>query len=93
VFWAPQTIASGKVNEQNYAIGFRSDDTEIDNQHYRRRHHGGVSKGAMNWLVIYPDLSIVVNLSMNTRTDNFSEFSKYEKDITHIFLTSIEERR
>jgi CubicO group peptidase (beta-lactamase class C family) len=93
MFWTPQTIASGEVNEQNYAIGFRSDDTEIDNRKYRRRHHGGVSKGAMNWLVIYPDLSIVVNLSMNTRIEIFSEFSKYEKDITHIFLATMEERR
>ena len=85
-FWMPQPLNNGQVNEQNYALGWRSDDTEINGAVHRRVHHGGVAKGAMNWLVLYPESGLAVNMSINTVVDSFSEFATFEKRLTELFI-------
>ena len=89
MFWTPQLLANGDINPQRYGLGWRSDSTEIEGVAYQRRHHGGVSKGSMNWFVVYPDERIVVDIAINARADNFSEFARQEKRITALFLKAI----
>jgi CubicO group peptidase (beta-lactamase class C family) len=93
-FWTPQKLASGEINEQGYAIGWRAN--------YSRKllgearpvwsvHHGGVSKGSYSWLVIYPEHRLVIALNTNARLDDFGDFIVIEQAITRGFLTSGEE--
>jgi serine beta-lactamase-like protein LACTB len=89
IFWAPQLLANGDVNPQRYGLGWRSDSAEIEGVTYQRRHHGGVSKGSMNWLVVYPDERIVVDIAINARADEFSDFARHERRITALFLEAI----
>ncbi len=76
-FWTPQTLSSGEVNEQSYALGWRStrafSDTHGEEIWYV--HHGGVSRGAMSWLVVFPEWEMAIALNANARADTFGDFS------------------
>ena len=87
-FWTPVQLNDGSVNAENYAIGFRTDlNTTRFGEAYpvRRAHHGGVSRGAMSWLVIYPDLGLVVAVNINTNTPEFGDFAAVEPELTRLF--------
>lgn len=92
--WTPQRLANGEINEQGYAIGWRfapesarpGDDTRT----VARAHHGGVSKGAMSWLVVYPDYGLAIALNINTRAESFPVFSSVGREIAAAFLAEID---
>ena len=54
-------------------------------------HHGGVSKGAMSWLVVYPDHRLSIAINTNTRAEEFSDFNAVEGEIAALFLGRLEE--
>jgi len=89
MFWTPMPLEDGTINEQNYALGWRADrvTTRFDGDRAPVRviHHGGVSRGAMSWLTIYPELGISVAVNINTNTPEFSDFARVEGDILRIF--------
>ena len=69
--FTPRTLANGKVNPQNYALGVRVDeitDPAFPGKSWRAVHHGGVAVGAQAMLVMLPDQKIVVALSANAST-------------------------
>lgn len=76
------------VNEQSYAIGWRANQNRVllgPDQPVWNVHHGGVSKGAYSWLVIYPEQRLVVALNANARLDDFADFIAIEQTITRMF--------
>ncbi len=87
--WTPARLPSGEVNEQSYAHGWRVNPESVSRfgeaAPVRIVHHGGVSRGAMSWLVLYPELGIAVALNMNTQAEEFSDFSSIEPEITRLF--------
>lgn len=95
--WTPQVLSDGEVNEQSYAIGWRyypdaahpGDSTKV----LPYAHHGGVSKGAMSWLVVYPDYSLSIAVNINTRAKTFGEFAEVEDRIAALFLDRIDHLR
>jgi len=92
-FWTPMPLSSGEVNEQSYAIGWRANPESItrfgEDAPVRIVHHGGVSRGAMSWLILYPDLGIAVAVNINTQTDDFGDFSRVEPEITRLFAEAV----
>ena len=91
-FWTPQKLASGEINEQSYAIGWRSNpNLQIlgEDRPVWNVHHGGVSKGAYSWLVIYPEHNLVVALNTNARLGNFGDFMAMEQAISRLFLAEL----
>lgn len=93
--WTPQVLSNGEVNEQSYATGWRY---YLDAVHPRDStmilpyaHHGGVSKGAMSWLVVYPDYHLSIAVNINTRATTFGEFAEVEDRIAVLFLDRIEQ--
>ena len=88
-FWTPMALNSGEVNEQSYAIGWRVNPESVSRfgeaAPVRIVHHGGVSRGAMSWLILYPELGMAVALNINTQTGDFSDFSSIEPEITRLF--------
>lgn len=95
-FWEPQRLADGAINEQSYAIGWRSNqqtgllgaDRPVHNVH-----HGGVSKGANSWLNLYPEFRIAVALNANARLDEFGDLISTEYAITRGFVAALDGRR
>lgn len=90
-FWMPQKLANGMVNPQSYAIGWRSNLNPTllgEGCPLWNVHHGGVSKGAYSWLVIYPEFRLVVAINANARLDEFADFIAIEQAITRAFLAS-----
>ena len=98
-FWVPVRLANGEVNEQQYASGWRSyrsyatehllgEDTPV-----WMVHHGGVSKGSMNLLALFPDYELVINVSLNGREDDidFTPFWFEVMNIAQPFLMKAEE--
>lgn len=93
-FWTPQALTSGKVNEQEYAIGFRWRDFEVDGVGLARNaNHGGVSKGSQSWLLIFPDYNMSIAFMINRRTEEFGTFARSWKDIFRPFAEAIIEQR
>ena len=89
-FWTPQRMANGEVNEQSYAIGWRANpNTRLlgEDKPVWNVHHGGVSKGAYSWLVIYPEQRLVVALNANARLEDFGDFMAIEQAISRTFFT------
>ncbi|MBY0448815.1 MAG: serine hydrolase, partial [Hyphomonadaceae bacterium] len=77
----------GRVNEQDYALGFRSNTVTLDGfGTVRVVNHGGVSKGAQCWLAILPEQGLVIALSTNRRTEEFFDFAGVWPALAHPFL-------
>jgi CubicO group peptidase (beta-lactamase class C family) len=93
-FWTPQQLNNGEVNAQNYALGWRVTDRDhllCDKENkltksIRYIHHGGVSDGAQSWLVVYPELQLVLAMNTNTVKANFCDFAGQAAGIIRPFL-------
>ncbi|WP_299766804.1 serine hydrolase [uncultured Dokdonia sp.] len=95
-FWTPMKLDNGEVNEQLYALGWRSY-LEFENPDFLDGetpvwmvHHGGVSKGSQNFLVLFPNYDLVIDASINTNVDDFWTFSNEVYKIADAFLKTIE---
>ena len=85
-FWTPQRLNSGAVNEQDYAIGWRWREYDIEGVGLARNaNHGGVSRGAQSWLLVFPDYDMAVAFNINSRTDQFRDFGAFYEDIFREF--------
>ena len=94
-FWTPVRLSTGEVNEQEYAMGWRSylnysDKNLLNNSTVWMVHHGGVSKGAMNFLVIFPNYNLIIDASINARSTSFGVFANEVKKIANAFLENID---
>lgn len=96
-FWTPQQLTNGEINEQNYALGWRVTERDYlfcdqDNKltkAIRYIHHGGVSDGAQSWLVVYPELQLVLAMNTNTVKENYCDFAGQAAAIIQPFLRYI----
>lgn len=85
-FWTPQQLNSGEVNKQNYAIGWRWREFEIAGAGLARNaNHGGVSRGAQSWLLVFPDYNMAIAFNINSKTEKFREFGGFYEDIFREF--------
>ncbi|MBZ9612386.1 serine hydrolase domain-containing protein [Rheinheimera maricola] len=96
-FWTAQKLSNGDVNEQFYALGWRHfsqdylfcDKTTPLSQTVSFVHHGGVSDSAQSWLVLYPELQLVVAMNTNTVKEKYCDFAGQAARITRPFLQQI----
>ena len=93
IFFEPQVLNTGIINPQLYALGWRSytnyKNEEFDNDVWIV-HHGGVSKGSMNFLVLFPDYNMVIDASINTKADDFLIFWEEVMKLASFFLNTEE---
>lgn len=53
-FYTPQRFGSGELNEQNYVLGWRYREWQVDGVGLARNiNHGGVSCGAQRFLAVF----------------------------------------
>lgn len=93
-FWSPVRLTNGAINEQEYALGWRSwlryeNESLADGEAIWMVHHGGISKGSMNFLVLFPNYGLVVDASINGRLENFGKFSSEVRKFANLFLSNI----
>ena len=88
VFWTPLPIS----NDQDYALGFRRKTWPIDGVgEVEHLNHGGVSKGAQCWLMIIPEHNMTLAISINRRTENFSDFASAAFDLLEVFIPAAQD--
>ena len=78
LFFTPQTLASGDVNEQNYAFGWRSHLSEGVFNEDRKvfiSHHGGVAMGGTAFLIMYPEHNMSIAITVNQQMEGISELA------------------
>ncbi|WP_300541104.1 serine hydrolase domain-containing protein [Maricaulis sp.] len=93
MFWTPQTLADGSVNEQSYALGWRRNEGVRgvgDDLVYV--HHGGVSKGAMSWLVVVPEKRMAISMMINGHVWPFGDWAGVYGDLVRIFDPETEDQ-
>jgi len=61
ILWTPVPLANGAMNPEHYALGYRVGQDDLG----RFVHHGGMSIGGYSFLIIYPDLGIVMAFVSN----------------------------
>lgn len=89
-FWTPQRLSNGEVNEQDYAIGWRWREWEVDGVGLARNaNHGGVSRGSQSWLLVFPDYDMAIAFNINSRTDEFRDFGMAWEDIFREFVLAL----
>lgn len=69
--FTPRKLRNGKVNPQDYGLGFRIDtitDPDYPGKSWRAVHHGGVAVGSQAMLVMLPGENIVVAITANAMT-------------------------
>ena len=94
VFFEPQRLSNGEINEQKYALGWRSY-YDYATEHLLGEdkpvwmvHHGGVSKGSMNLLCLFPNENVVIDVAINGRAKDidFTPFWYQVMDLVQPFL-------
>ncbi|MEM1003249.1 MAG: hypothetical protein AAGH46_11435, partial [Bacteroidota bacterium] len=61
-----------------------------DDKSFWMVHHGGVSKGSQNFLIIFPNYELVINGSINANVESFSILADEVKKVAAIFLKGLE---
>ncbi|MGN6150744.1 MAG: serine hydrolase domain-containing protein [Lysobacteraceae bacterium] len=77
--WTPVRLPDGSPNPQNYALGWRRDDSVrlFGAEHPTLiLHHGGQQEGGAGFLVIVPSLQLSVAVMTNSGTDEAREASQ-----------------
>jgi CubicO group peptidase (beta-lactamase class C family) len=101
VFFEPQRLTNGEINEQKYALGWRSY-YDYASEHLLGEgkpvwmvHHGGVSKGSMNLLCLFPNENVVIDVVINGRAKDFdfTPFWYQVMDLVQPFLKEQYERK
>jgi CubicO group peptidase (beta-lactamase class C family) len=86
IFWTPQTLADGKVNEEDYALGWRWREWEFDGIGIARNaNHGGVSRGSQCWLLVYLDYRMSMAFCTNAKTESFATFGLFYEPFFRAF--------
>ena len=79
LFFTPQTLTNGVVNEQNYAFGWRSHESEGVFNEDRKviiSHHGGVAMGGTAFLIMYPEHNMSIAITVNRQMEGIGELAK-----------------
>ncbi|HTF97411.1 MAG TPA: serine hydrolase domain-containing protein [Cellvibrio sp.] len=88
LFWTPQTLADGSINESNYALGWRWANYEDAQGKIHNANHGGVSRGSQSWLMVIPDRRMVVAVMINSNVENFWDFGQVSMPLARLFFAT-----
>ena len=55
----------------------------------RNANHGGVSRGAQSWLLVFPDYDMAAAFNINSKTEEFIEFGGIYQKIFREFVLAV----
>ncbi|ESQ75751.1 serine hydrolase [Asticcacaulis sp. AC402] len=85
-FWTPQTLKDGTVNVQNYALGWRVGEIEVDGKKIRVVHHNGTAKGSSSSFMLFPDYGMAVSVMTNRGTQGGDPFHGFARELGLLML-------
>lgn len=87
-FWTPQRLNNGQTNAQNYAIGWRVHQLDLQQGHGEVDyvHHGGVSRGAQSFLMLIPEHKFSLAVNINSNTESFGDFGQIAGQVSRVFI-------
>ncbi len=86
VFWAPQKFGNDQVNPQRYALGWRWREWDVPEVGLApNANHGGVSRGAQAWLLVFPEHRTVIAFCINVKTATFGDFGRLYEPLLRVF--------
>ena len=93
LFFTPQKLDNGEVNEQNYALGWRSHlstGTFDEDRKVMISHHGGVAMGGIAFLIMYPEQNISIAIVANRQMEGVGELVKLAQAIGKSMILNAE---
>ena len=85
----PVILTNGKINKQNYAIGWRNNTTKkiLDkDQEIQILHHAGIAAGSTSIFILFPEYDLSISILMN-RSGTASKLFEYSYELTKLFIT------
>ncbi|AXT61481.1 class A beta-lactamase-related serine hydrolase [Aquimarina sp. AD10] len=85
----PIILNNGKVNKQNYAIGWRNDTIQSifnDKRDVQILHHAGVAYGATSVFILFPEYDLSISLLMN-KSGSASDLFNHAYTFVKLFLS------
>lgn len=80
-FWTPQRLKDGKVNPQNYALGWRVGEITQGGKVIRVIHHNGTAKGSSSSFMLFPDYGMAVSVMTNRGTQGGDPFHRFAEEL------------
>jgi len=93
LFYTPQILKNGEVNEQNYALGWRSHPWQRIFNGERDifiSHHYGKALGGESFLVMFPHYNLSISIVTNRNLDDTLAFSQLVIPIAEQFILQLE---
>lgn len=86
IFWQPQALTDGSIDEENYALGWRWANYEDENGKVHNANHGGVARGSQSWLMVIPEKNMVVSVMINSKVEEFWDFGQVSIPLARMFM-------
>ncbi|EAQ39541.1 beta-lactamase family protein [Dokdonia sp. MED134] len=89
LIWTPINLTNGLVNNQNYALGWRSDITEkVSDRSTPIVHHAGVANGSSSVLILFPEYEMSISILTNN-TNQVSELFDIAYEFANTFIKDL----
>ncbi|ESQ90755.1 hypothetical protein ABAC460_07955 [Asticcacaulis sp. AC460] len=85
-FWTPQPLKDGTINPQNYALGWRVGEIDLDGKKIRVIHHNGTAKGSSSSFMLFPDYGMAVSVMTNRGIQGREPFQDFAKELGLLML-------
>lgn len=92
LLFKPVTLVNGKINEQNYGLGWRndiSDNVFKDKRNVNVIHHGGTAMGSTAMLILLPEYNTSVAVTMN-KSGKSTDLLDVAYKIAELFISAKE---
>jgi len=94
LFFTPQKLENGEVNEQFYALGWRthpSSGTISEERKVLISHHGGVAMGGIAFLIMYPEHDISIAVMTNRQMESIDVLVELAQGIARDIILQSDE--
>lgn len=89
LIWKPAALTNGSINNQNYALGWRSDMTEkVSNRSTPMIHHAGMANGSTSVLILFPEYELAISILTNN-TNQVSELFDMVYEFATTFIKNL----
>lgn len=95
LFFTPQKLSNGEINEQKYAFGWRSHMSGgvfNEDRKIMISHHGGVAMGGVAFLIMYPENDMSIAITVNRQMEGVGALIDLAQTLARDVILVDEER-
>ncbi len=88
ILTTPVRLNNGKINQQNYAMGWRNHTSDIfnDGRNITVWHHGGIANGSISLLALFPEYNLSISMLAN-KNGSSSDLFENVYEIAALFIS------